>query len=354
MKDKNSAILSDPIQSAQEAHLSYVDDSKPSITRRYKGKKFLYFGSDGKQIRDTEVIARINHLVIPPAWKEVWICPNANGHLQATGRDVRGRKQYRYHTRWRKTRDETKYEHIIAFGRALPKIRRRVVRDLKQSGLSREKVLATVVRLLETTLIRVGNDEYARDNRSYGLTTMHNRHVDIHGSKVTFSFRGKSGKKHVIDVENPRLAKIVRRCRDLPGYELFEYINSDGQPVNVTSFDINQYLREITKGDFTAKDFRTWAGTVLAARALQEFKKFSTNTEAKRNMVSAIEAVAKMLGNTPAICRRCYIHPTILDTYLDGSLIRRLKKKAKTKLTNGLHSLRPEEVAVLMLLQQTF
>ncbi|MEO6054793.1 MAG: DNA topoisomerase IB [Chthoniobacterales bacterium] len=351
MVDKISAA--DSIQSAREAHLSYVDDSKPGITRRHKGKRFIYFNERGKQIRDPKIIARINHLVIPPAWKEVWICPRQNGHLQATGRDVRGRKQYRYHVRWRETRDETKYEHIISFGRALPKIRRRVVRDLTHHGLPREKVLATVVRLLETTLIRVGNDEYARTNHSYGLTTMHNRHVDIHGSKVTFNFRGKSGKKHVIDVENQKLAKIVRRCLHLPGYELFQYVDSDGKPVNVTSSDINEYLHEITKADFTAKDFRTWAGTVLAARALQEFQKFTSDTEAKRNVVSAIEAVSKMLGNTPAICRKCYIHPTVLNTYLDGSLVKRLKKKAESKLAKSLHSLRPEEGAVLMLLQQT-
>jgi DNA topoisomerase-1 len=242
---------------------------------------------------------------------------------------------------------------MIAFGRALPKIRRRVARDLGRRGLPREKVLATIVRLLETTLIRVGNDEYARDNQSYGLTTLQNRHVDIHAGTVTFRFRGKSGKKHVLDVHNRKLARIVKRCRDLPGYELFQYIDESGALVDVTSTHVNEYLREIAGSDFTAKDFRTWAGTVLAARALQEFEKFASQAEAKRNMLRAIESVARMLGNTPAICRRCYVHPIVLDTYLDGSLVERLKAQAEDKLATGIRHLRPEEAAVLMLLQQT-
>jgi DNA topoisomerase-1 len=242
---------------------------------------------------------------------------------------------------------------MIAFGRALPKIRRRVARDLRRRGLPREKALATIVRLLETTLIRVGNDEYARDNRSYGLTTMQNRHVAIHAGTVTFRFRGKSGKKHVLDVHNPQLAKIVKRCRDLPGYELFEYIDGSGEVIDVTSTHVNEYLREIAGSDFTAKDFRTWAGTVLAALALQQFESFASQAEAKRNLLRAIESVARMLGNTPAICRRCYVHPVVLDTYLDGSLVERLKGQAEHKLATGMRHLRPEEAAVLMLLQQT-
>lgn len=339
--------------SAREAGLRYVNDTRPGITRKRKGKDFAYADAQGKALRSKEDIARIRHLAIPPAWEHVWICPQANGHLQATGRDVKGRKQYRYHPKWRETRDETKYDRMIAFGKALPAIRRRVARDLSKPALSREKVLATIVRLLETTLIRIGNEDYARTNHSYGLTTMQDRHVKVRGETVTFTFRGKSGKNHVIDVQNRKLAGIVRKCRDLPGYELFQYPDGQGNVVNVSSSDVNDYLREITKAEFTAKDFRTWSGTVLAARALQEFETFNSQKQAKQNMLQAIEAVARMLGNTPAICRKCYVHPIILDTYLDGSLVDQLKKKAEKKLATEIKSLRPEEAAVLMLIQQT-
>ena len=337
--------------SARQASLRYVTDRMPGITRRRKHREFDYMDPRGKKIRDPSLLGRIRRLAIPPAWDEVWICSREDGHLQATGRDARGRKQFRYHADWRKVRDANKYDRMIAFGRALPKIRRRINRDLARRGLSREKVLATVVRLLETTLIRVGNTEYVRANNSYGLTTLRDRHVNVKGSKITFYFRGKSGKKHVIELENPKLAKIVRRCRDLPGYELFQYVDETGRPVSIASNDVNDYLREIGGAEFTAKDFRTWAGTVLAARAFQEFKRFSTKLEAKRNMIEAIEAVARMLGNTPAICRQCYVHPVILDTYLDGTLVKRLKKCAEQKLTRDIKSLRPEEATVLMLLQ---
>jgi DNA topoisomerase I len=345
-----------PLEYAASAHaagLRYVSDAREGITRRREGGGFRYFNAHGRRIRDTILLERIRQLAIPPAWDGVWICPDPKGHLQATGRDVRHRKQYRYHPEWRKLRDDTKYDRMIAFGRALPKIRRRVARDLRRRGLPREKALATIVRLLETTLIRVGNDEYARDNRSYGLTTMQNRHVAIHAGTVTFRFRGKSGKKHVLDIHNPQLAKIVKRCRDLPGYELFQYIDGSGELVDVTSTHVNQYLREIAGSDFTAKDFRTWAGTVLAALALQQFERFASQAEAKRNLLRAIESVARMLGNTPAICRRCYVHPVVLDTYLDGSLVERLKGQAEYKLATGIRHLRAEEAAVLMLLQQT-
>ncbi|HEY5769938.1 MAG TPA: hypothetical protein VIS71_08835, partial [Terrimicrobium sp.] len=286
----------------------------PGITRRRRSQqRFDYIDARGKKVRDNSLLDRIGRLAIPPAWEAVWICPREDGHLQATGRDARGRKQFRYHEDWRKVRDATKYDRMIAFGRALPRIRRRVTRDLARRGLPREKVLATVVRLLETTLIRVGNTEYARANDSYGLTTLRDRHVNVTGSKINFYFRGKSGKSHVIKLEDSRLAKIVRRCRDLPGYELFQYVDQAGAPASVSSNDVNDYLREISGAEFTAKDFRTWAGTVLAARAFQEFKRFSSKMEAKRNIVEAVEAVARMLGNTPAICRRCYVHPVILD-----------------------------------------
>ena len=341
------------VVSAKAAGLRYSSDAKPGISRQRVGKSFRYRNASGRLVKDPNDLLRIKRLAIPPAWEDVWICPNDDGHLQATGRDIKGRKQYRYHAEWRVVRDESKYERMIAFGRALPKIRRRVARDLARQGLPREKVLATVVRLLETTLIRVGNNEYARDNHSFGLTTLHNRHAKVRGSKVTFSFHGKSRIKHVIDIENRKLARIVRRCRDLPGYELFAYVNAEGAAVDVTSTDINTYLQEITGDTFTAKDFRTWAGTVLAARALQEFEKFTSQKEAKRNLLDAIEAAARLLGNTPAICRKCYVHPIVFETYLDGSLAERLKHKAEQKLARDIHRLRPEEAAVMMLLQQS-
>lgn len=341
------------VASARAAGLHYTTDAKPGITRKKQGKDFVYFDAAGRRIRDHNELIRLKRLAIPPAWTKVWICPRENGHLQATGYDVRGRKQYRYHPDWRAVRDETKYDHMRDFGRALPKIRRRVARDLRKPGLPREKVLATIVRLLETTLIRVGNNEYARENESYGLTTMRNRHVSVHGATVTFRFKGKSGKQHVIDVQSRKLAQIVRRCRDLPGYDLFEYVGPDGTPINLTSSDVNAYLHEIAGKVFTAKDFRTWNGTVLAARALQEYQEFTSEAQARRNLLEAIESVARQLGNTPTICRKCYIHPAVMDTYLDGSLAERLKRKAERKLATEINKLRPEEAAVMVLLHQS-
>jgi DNA topoisomerase I len=350
---QRSGMVAVSERNAKAVGLRYGTDAKPGIRRVRSGKSFRYLSADGRVIRDTATLARIKSLVIPPAWKNVWIAVDPRSHLQATGRDARGRKQYRYHPDWRRIRDETKYDRVIGFGRALPKIRRRVARDLARRGLPREKVLATIVRLLETTLIRVGNEEYARDNKSYGLTTLQDRHAEIRSGKVIFKFRGKSGKQHVFDIRNRKLANIVKRCRDLPGYELFQYLDESGKAVDITSSDVNAYLREISGADFTAKDFRTWAGTVLAARALQEFEKFSSQAEAKRNLLQAVEAVARMLGNTPAICRRCYVHPVVLESYLDGKLVDQLKRQAEQKLTTGVRTLPPEEVAVLMLLQQT-
>ena len=347
-------LSSDSAASARDAGLRYVTDRRPGIVRRRrKSGAFDYFDARGRRIREPQSLGRIKRLAIPPAWSDVWICPDASGHLQATGRDARGRKQYRYHSDWRKVRDETKFGRIIAFGRALEKIRRRLTRDLAQPGLARKKVLATIVRLLEKTLIRVGNEEYARDNKSYGLTTLQDRHAEVRQGKVTFKFRGKSGKQHVFDVRSRKLANIVKRCRDLPGYELFQYVDEAGAPVDITSSDVNAYLREISGADFTAKDFRTWAGTVLAARALQEFEKFSSQAEAKKNLLQAVEAVARLLGNTPAICRKCYVHPVVLESYLDGSLVDQLRLQAEQKLTKEIRKLPPEEAAILMLLQQT-
>ena len=342
----------EPKASARVAGLRYVSDERLGIRRIARGKGFAFLRESGKPVRDQQTLARIQSLVIPPAWTDVWICPLENGHLQATGLDARRRKQYRYHPRWREVRDETKYARLIAFANALPKIRRRVSRDLRRRGLPREKVLGAVVKLLETTLIRVGNDEYARDNKSFGLTTMRNHHADVAGSRIRFEFNGKSGKKHEIDIRDPGLAKVVEKCQDLPGQELFEYVDEEGKNRDVGSADVNEYLRQISGQDFTAKDFRTWAGTALAAQALQEFEDFDSQAGAKRNITQAIERVAERLGNTKAVCRKCYIHPAILDAYMDRSLIKTLKARTEQELRSKLKALSPEEAAVLALLQQ--
>jgi DNA topoisomerase-1 len=312
------------------------------------GRGFRYVDGDGNPIRDESVLARIRSLVIPPAWTDVWICSTANGHLQATGRDAKGRKQHRYHPRWRQVRDEAKYERMIAFARILPAIRERTEQDLARPGLPREKVLATVVRLLETTLIRVGNEEYARQNRSFGLTTLRDSHVDVSGSRLEFRFRGKSGREHVVDLQDRRLSRIVKRCQELPGYELFQYLDDQGERRSIESADVNAYLREVSGQDFTAKDFRTWAGTVLAAWALAELREVSTKKQVTRNVVRAIERVAERLGNTPAVCRKCYVHPAVIDAYLDGSLIDTLRADASRELAEG--GLRAEESTVLKLI----
>jgi DNA topoisomerase-1 len=334
------------------ARLRYVSDTMPGIRRKRAGTGFSYRRPDGTLVHDAETLRRIRALAIPPAWTDVWICTLPNGHLQATGRDAKGRKQYRYHPRWRAVRDETKYTRLVAFGEALPRIRARVEKDLKRPDLPREKVLATVVRLLETTLIRVGNAEYAKANQSYGLTTMRNRHVDVEGATVRFHFRGKSGIDHRIDINDRRLANIVKRCKDLPGAELFQYIDDDGRRQTIDSGDVNAYLHDITGDDFTAKDFRTWAGTLLAAMALQEFERFDSETQAKKNVVQAIERVAERLGNTPSVCRKCYVHPAVLDAYLEGTMLEAVKQRAEQEIADALPGLKPEEGAVLAFLQQ--
>jgi DNA topoisomerase-1 len=345
-------VVTDPAEAAEEAGLRYVSDDKPGYTRKRRGKKFIYFDTDGKEVKDEPRILRLNRLAIPPAYRDVWICPSANGHLQATGIDDRGRKQYRYHERWRAERDENKYEKMVIFGRALPKIRRRINRDLKRRGLTREKVLAAVVQLLEKTLIRIGNEEYARENKSFGLTTMRNRHVDVKGAKLRFRFRGKSGIEHDIPLEDRRVAKIIKQLQDLPGQEVFQYLDEAGERHQITSDDVNEYLHKITGKEFTAKDFRTWAGTVMAAMALQSHEVFENNSQAKKNVKIAIKAVAKVLGNTPTVCRKCYVHPAVLETYLDGSLIEGLKKQTEETLEKSFADLRSEEVAVLTFLQE--
>ena len=337
---------------AKEAGLRYVSDHQPGLSRKPRGKSFRYLDRQGKAVRDPDVLARIRSLVIPPAWTDVWICAVANGHIQATGRDQRGRKQYRYHPRWREVRDDTKYERILSFARALPALRKRCDEELRRPGLPREKVLATVVRLLEVTLIRVGNEEYARTNASFGLTTMREEHVVVEGTRIHFHFRGKSGKQHAVDVSDQRLARIVARCQDLPGDELFHYLDADGKAHTIESADVNGFLRDVTGGDFTAKDFRTWAGTVLAAQALRAFEAFGSAAQAKRNVVAAIKQVAGRLGNTPTVCRKCYVHPLIVETYLHGELVETLRHRAESMLRDELHDLPPEEAAVLALLQQ--
>ena len=360
--ESSQAVRVDPRVSARAAGLKYVSDDGPGIGRVATGKSggFRYVGADGKSVKDRDDLARIKSLAIPPAWTEVWICPKAEGHLQATGRDARGRKQYRYHPGWRATRDETKYGRMMAFGQALPTIRRRVDADLKLDGLPRAKVLATIVRLLETTLIRVGNEEYARTNQSFGLTTMRDRHVKLGEGRsaakrgkggLTFAFKGKSGVTHAIELADERLARVVKRCRDVPGQALFQYLDESGGRHAVGSADVNEYLREASGSDFTAKDFRTWAGTVLASLALREFEAFDSEAQAKKNVLRAIESVAQRLGNTPSVCRKCYVHPEVIGSYLDGSLMATLKDRADETLRDDLGSLRPEEAAVLGLLR---
>ncbi|WP_306397881.1 DNA topoisomerase IB [Telluria beijingensis] len=348
----DESVPSDPPTAARAAGLRYVHDDRPGIRREAIKDGFRYVDAHGEPVADEDALARIRRLAIPPAWLDVWICPQANGHLQATGRDARGRKQYRYHPKWREARDEVKYERMLKFGQALPAIRAEVDRALKLPGLPREKVLATIVYLLEATMMRVGNEEYARTNKSFGLTTLRNRHAKVDGSDVEFSFRGKSGVYHKVKVHDRRLARIVARSRDLPGQELFQYVDENGETHAIDSSDVNDYLRAIGGEDYTAKDFRTWSGTVLAALALQEFEKFDSEAQAKKNIVRAIESVAEKLGNTPSICRKCYVHPAVLDAYLDGAALEVLRERTEETLQEDLHALQPEEAAVLAMLQQ--
>ena len=337
---------------ASATGLKYVSDHSPGIRREGSNpKNFRYISPTGRVVKDAPTLRRIRSLVIPPAWTKVWICPAHDGHIQATGLDARGRKQYRYHPLWRQARDETKFHRMIAFGKILPKIRKITSRHLKLPGLPREKVLAALVQLLEKTLIRVGNAEYARDNHSYGLTTILDKQVQIKGRHVHFEFRGKSGVDHSIDLDDPRLAPIVKACQDLPGQELFAYTNHKGKAVDVKSQDVNDYLKEITGQDFTAKDFRTWNATVLAAKALKEIASFDSQTQAKKNVVRAVEEVAKRLGNTRSVCRKCYIHPAVIDAYMDGSLLDTLAQRARHEMRE-LKNLRPEEAAILAFLQE--
>lgn len=339
------------VESARAAGLRYTSDTRPGIRRVRAGSGFSYIGPDGRALRGADELQRIRGLVIPPAWADVWICADARGHLQATGRDARGRKQYRYHPRWREVRDGTKYHRMIAFAQALPTIRSRTAADLGAPKLTREKVLAAVVQLLEKTLIRVGNDEYAKQNQSFGLTTMRDGHVEISGGRVRFSFKGKSGVEHDVDLTDRRLARIVKACRDIPGYDLFQYYDENGERQAIGSDDVNAYLKDVTGQEFTSKDFRTWAGTVLAAQLLREFEHVESDAQLKKNVVRAVESVAQRLGNTKAVCRKCYIHPAVFDAYLDGSMLRTVAQRAR-RAARDAANLTQGEAAVLALLQR--
>jgi len=346
----NTSLEQQMAAEAKKAGLRYSSDTKSGITRQRSGKEFRYH-QNGRLLRDRPKLKRIARLAIPPAWTDVWICPDENGHVQATGRDARGRKQYRYHSDWRAQRDANKYEHMKDFAAALPTIRRKVKRDLALPGMPRDKVLATLVRLMEMTLIRVGNEEYARHNGSYGLSTLKNHHTKVSGEKVAFRFRGKSGRTHEISVHDRALAKIVRRCQHMPGQDLFVYQDESGETRDVRSEDVNNYLRDITHTDITAKDFRTWAGTVLTAIALRELEAASGMRQAKSNISAAITAVSKALGNTPAVCRNCYIHPSVVESYLAGEIIAAPRVPVRTP--NGMRvRLKADEMAVLALLNR--
>jgi DNA topoisomerase-1 len=330
--------------------LRYVTDAEPGIRRRRAGRGFSFVGPDGKRVTAPSTLARIRSLVIPPAWTDVWISIDPHGHIQATGRDARGRKQYRYHPQWREARDQTKFERMVEFGAALPAIRGRVAEDLRGAELSRDKVLAVVVSLLDRTLVRVGNPEYAKDNHSFGLTTMRDRHVVVEGSAIRFRFSGKSGKEHEVDLADRRLARLVQRTQDLPGHRLFQYVDEHGQPRPVESGDVNDYLRSIAGDGFSAKDFRTWGGTVLVARALLDTEVCDAESEAKSNVVAAIKAAALELGNTPAVTRSAYVHPGVIRAYLDNELTS-LWLDAEQRIDEWPQELRREEVVLLAVLR---
>ncbi|MGH6922657.1 MAG: DNA topoisomerase IB [Propylenella sp.] len=335
---------------AETAGLAYVSDTEPGLRRRRRGKGFSYIDAEGKALRDRKVLDRIRSLVIPPAWKDVWVCGSPTGHIQATGRDIRGRKQYIYHPQWREVRDSAKYEHMLDFAAALPRIRARLREDVTRRGISREKVLAAVVQLLDMTLIRVGNKDYAEQNDSFGLTTLRDRHAVIDGAELRFEFKGKSGKTWRLKLRDRRIARVVKDCQEIPGQHLFQYFDDDGKRRPVTSSDVNSYLREISDTEVTAKDFRTWAGTVLAATVLCELPPIEGDAEAKRNVRFAIKKVAARLGNTPAICRKCYVHPELLECYFEGTLAKKIA--ARVRAGSVSEQLDPEEAAVLSLLRQ--
>jgi DNA topoisomerase-1 len=348
---RDAGAVLEPEAAARAANLNYTNDTKPGISRQPGPDGFVFLNPDGSVITNDQVLSRIRKLAIPPAYKDVWICRDPNGHLQAVGRDAKGRKQYRYHARWRAVRDESKYGKMLIFGRQLPVIRAQVERDIARPGLPREKVIAALIRLLERTLMRVGNEEYARTNKSFGLTTLRRRHLKLHGNALIFDFRAKHGIAWHVELKDRRLANIVRRLQDISGQDLFKYVDDDGTVHTVGSDDVNDYLREITGEEITAKDFRTWAATNLAALALRGLEA-DTDAKAKKNMLRAVESVAKMLGNTPSICRKCYIHPAIFEGYLDGTLLEGIKAHADSILDKSTPGLTAEELAVMAYLDR--
>lgn len=333
-----------PLPEALPADLHYVDDTSPGITRRKLRGKFCYFDPQGQRITDAAEIQRINALAVPPAYTDVWICTDPRGHLQATGRDARGRKQYRYHARWREVRDADKYSRMLEFGRTLPRLRKRLEAILATPGFSRDKVMATVITLLDVTLIRVGDSQYARENRSYGLTTLRSKHVEVNGSAIAFQFRGKSGVEHQITVKDRRLARIIKRCQEIPGQNLFQYLDEHGERHAISSSDINAYLKTLTGAEFTAKDYRTWAGSAAALAGLRTLG-WETETEAKKHIAEMVRQVARQLGNTPSVCRKCYIHPAVLEGFLLGTL----KQLPKPRARKGLSE---EEAGLAIFLQR--
>ena len=339
-------------EAAESAGLVYVTDDTPGYTRQKSGTGWRFIDTRGKTIKDYWEKKRIDRIGVPPAYTDVWICPKETGHIQATGRDAKGRKQYRYHPKWTEVRDKAKYERMTAFGSLLPALRKRVAADMRKQGLPRDKVLATLVALLEKTLIRIGNEDYVKENKSFGLTTLRNRHLDIDGATLRFDFKGKSGKTWSLDLKDRRVAKVVRSIQELPGQHLFQYVDEDGKRQPVDSSDVNDYLREVTGEDVTAKDFRTWAGTVLAAMALSEFEAVDSEARRKKNVKAAIERVASRLGNTPTICRKCYVHPHVVTAYLDGSLLKEIKSEVEAELSESADQLKPEEAALLGLLSR--
>ena len=340
-------------RAATRAGLTYVTDGFAGITRRRSGGGWSYYAPNGVRIRDAEKRRRLNKLAIPPAWTDVWICPDPDGHIQATARDARGRKQYRYHASYREARDRSKFRHMLEFSEVLPLLRGRIERDLRGDAHTRDQVLATVIRLLDKTLIRVGNDEYARENQSFGLTTLRRRHVKVTGAAVRFHFRGKSGVEHDVAIIDPRLAKVIQRCQEIPGYELFQYVDAAGGRHAVTSDDVNSHLREITGRDVTAKDFRTWGGTMHAAIALRGMGPAASRREADRNILAALDVVCQRLGNTRAVCRKYYVHPALLEAYLMGRTVAIAAANGRPHVQRRREAaLRRDEVAVLQFLQQ--
>ena len=353
MRKRAKALLPvDPVQSAIIAGLRYITGTGNGIVRKRSGRGFRFVDASGRAIREKSELTRIKSLAIPPAWTRVWICSSPVGHLQAVGYDARGRKQYRYHKLYRQVRNHTKFSRMADFGKALPAIRQKVDSDLQLSGLPREKVLATVVKLLETTCMRVGNVEYAKENDSFGITTLRDHHAKFGNGTVRFRFRGKSGLEHECEVHDRRLARIVKQCQDLPGYELFQYVDEAGEPRTVDSSDVNQYLRDITGDDFTAKDFRTWSGTVQCALAFEEIGPFETEIEAKKNVVAAIKIAAERLGNRPATCRNYYVHPAILEAYAGGTLLPAMQHASKHEKAESAAGLRREELCVMAIIQK--